>query len=197
MQLSLYASSSCTPYWEQTSIFLTGTFVWECERWLDARKTGYESEDAYCCVFMQWLFWSSKHVKKLLHLRCRRILRVCFKLRPYSIKHLIHHIVTASIILLVSHWCSSLMDYLTVMRPHLIVWHEAKLTKVQCQHHLVLTKSVYTSIAWALHTLIGWSRESTVDKFLSLVHPFHCVSSTFLPTTVDPPTALINHSRSK
>jgi hypothetical protein len=62
---------------------------------------------------------------------------------------------------------------------------------------LVLTKSVSISAAWALYTLIGWPRECTVDKFLCLVHPFHCVSSTFLPIIVHPPTALISHSRGK
>jgi hypothetical protein len=84
-----------------------------------------------------------------------------------------------------------------VMRPHLIAWHETKLAKVQCQHPLVLIKSVSTSVAWALHTLIGWYIECTVDKFLSLVHPFPRVSSIFLSTTVHPLTTLIRHSRAK
>jgi hypothetical protein len=83
------------------------------------------------------------------------------------------------------------------MRPHLIAWHETKLAKVQCQRPPFLTKIVSTSAAWALHTLTGWYRECTVNKFLSLVHPFPHVSSTFLPTTVHTPTALINHSRGK
>jgi hypothetical protein len=91
----------------------------------------------------------------------------------------------------------SLMDYFIMMRPDLIAWHETKLAKLQCQRPLVLTKSVFTSAAWALHTLIGWYRECTVDKFLSLVHPFYCVCSTFLPITVHPPTALISHSGGK
>jgi hypothetical protein len=47
------------------------------------------------------------------------------------------------------------MDYLVMMRPHLIAWHETKLAKVQCQRPLVLTKCVSTSAAWALHILIG------------------------------------------
>jgi hypothetical protein len=84
-----------------------------------------------------------------------------------------------------------------VMHPHLIAWHETKLAKVKCQRPLVLAKSVSTSVVWALHTLIGWYRECTVDKFLSPIHPFPRVSSTFLPTTVHPPTALISHSRGK
>jgi hypothetical protein len=119
------------------------------------------------------------------------------KLRSCSIKHLIYPIITTTIILIFSHRCSSLLDCLIVMRPHIIAWHENKLAKVQCQHPLVLTKSISTSAAWALHTLIELSRECTINKFLSLIHPFSCVSPTFLPTTVHPPTALINHSRGK
>jgi hypothetical protein len=47
------------------------------------------------------------------------------------------------------------MDCFIVMHPHLIAWHETKLAKVQYQHPLVLMKCVSTSVAWALHTLIG------------------------------------------
>jgi hypothetical protein len=50
---------------------------------------------------------------------------------------------------------------------------------------------------WCVHTLIKSSRECTINKFMSLVHPFSCVSPTFLSTTVHPPTALISHSRGK
>jgi hypothetical protein len=84
-----------------------------------------------------------------------------------------------------------------MMGSHLIAWHETKLAKVQCQRPLVLTKSVSASAAWALHTPIGWYRECTVDKFLSLVQPFPRVSSIFLSTTVHPLTTLIRHSRAK
>jgi hypothetical protein len=122
---------------------------------------------------------------------------VCFKLLPYSIKHLIYSIITTPIILSFSHRCSSLMDCLTVMHPHIIAWHETKLAKVHYQRPLVLTESISTSAAWALHTLIESSKECTINKFLSLVHPFSCVSPTFLPTTVRPPTTMISHSRGK
>jgi hypothetical protein len=122
---------------------------------------------------------------------------VCFKLWSYSIKHLIHPIITTSIILIFSHRCSSLMDCLAMMRPYIIAWHKTKLVKVHCQHPLVLTESISTSTAWALHTLIVSSREYTINKFWSLVHPFSCVSPTFLPTTVHPPMAQVSHSRGK
>jgi hypothetical protein len=135
--------------------------------------------------------------KKFLHLRCRRILTVCFKLRLYSIKHLVHPIVTTPIILTFNHRCSSLMDCLTVMRSHIIAWHETKLAKVHYQRPLVLIESISTSTTWTLHTLIESPRECTINKILSLVHPFSCVSPTFLPTTIHPPTALISHSRGK
>jgi hypothetical protein len=104
--------------------------------------------------------------KKNLHLRCRRILTVCFKLQLYSFKHLIHPIVTTPIILIFNHRCSSLMDCLAMMHPHIISWHETKLAKVHCQCSLVLTESISTSTAWALHTLIESSRECTINKIL-------------------------------
>jgi hypothetical protein len=122
---------------------------------------------------------------------------VCFKLRPYSIKHIIHPIITTPVILIFRHRCSSQMHCLAVMCPHIIAWLETKLAKVHCQHPLVLTESISTSAAWALHTLIESSRECTINKFLSLVHPFNCVSLTFLPTIVHPPTVLISHFRGK
>jgi hypothetical protein len=114
-----------------------------------------------------------------------------------SFVHLVHPIVTTPIILIFNYRCSSLMDCLAVMRPHIIAWHETKLTKVHCQRHLVLTESIFTSTAWALHTLIESSRECMINKFLSLIHPFSCVSLIFLPTTVHPSTILISHSRGK
>jgi hypothetical protein len=125
------------------------------------------------------------------------ILTVCFKFWLYSIKHLVHPIITTPIILIYNHRCSSLMDCLTVMHPHIIAWHETKLAKVHCQHPLVLTGSISTSTARALHTLIESYRECTINKIMSLVHPFSCVSPTFLPTTIHPPMVLINHSTCK
>jgi hypothetical protein len=122
---------------------------------------------------------------------------VCFKLQLYSIKHLINPIIITPIILIASHRCSSLMDCLDVMHPHIIAWHETKLAKVHCQCQLVFTESISISVVWALHTLIESSRECTINKFLSLVHPFSCVGPTFLLTTVHPPMALISHSRGK
>jgi hypothetical protein len=88
-------------------------------------------------------------------------------------------------------------NYLTMMRPHIIAWHETKLANVHCQHSLILTESISTSAAWSLHTLIESSSECTINKFSSLVHPFSCVSPSFLLTIVQPPTTLINHSRGK
>jgi hypothetical protein len=75
-------------------------------------------------------------------------------------------------------------------------WYR-KLANVHCQRPLVLTEIISTSAVWALHTLIESSKQCTINKFLSLVHPFSCVSPTFLPTIIHPPTALINHSRGK
>jgi hypothetical protein len=49
----------------------------------------------------------------------------------------------------------------------------------------------------ALHTLIESYRECTINKIMSLVYPFSCVSPTFLPTTIYPPTDLISHCRGK
>jgi hypothetical protein len=54
--------------------------VRECELWLNDHKTGHESDYTYYHVLMQSVFWSSKDVKKLLNIWCRRILRVCSKL---------------------------------------------------------------------------------------------------------------------
>jgi hypothetical protein len=124
----------------------------ECELWLNGHKTSREREDAYCRVFMQRLFWSFKDVKKLLNLRCRRILRVFSKLWSYSIKHLIHHIATCAMIVF-HYWCS-LMNQLAVMNPYLIVWHETDHAKVQWQRPLVITNRVFIFATWTLHATI-------------------------------------------
>jgi hypothetical protein len=122
---------------------------------------------------------------------------ICFKIQSYSIKHLIEPIITTPIILIFNHRCSSLMDCLTVMHPHIIAWHETKFAKVHYQRPLVLTESISTSAAWALHTLIESSRKCMINKILSLVRTFSCVSPTFLSTIIRPSTALISHSRGK
>jgi hypothetical protein len=89
------------------------------------------------------------------------------------------------------------LENLKVTTKNVFIHMVPKLANVHCQRPLVLTEIISTSAAWALHTLIESSKECTINKFLSLVHPFSCVSPTFLPTTIHPPTALINHSRGK
>jgi hypothetical protein len=126
--------------------------VRECKLWLNAIRRVTKARTLTFVCLCNDSSETLKMSKKNLNLRCWRIFRVCSKLWSYSIKHHIHPAITHVIIIF--RYRYSLMNWLAVMNPHLITWHETDLAKVQWQRPLVLANRVSTSVAWTFHITI-------------------------------------------